>query len=75
MAVSTWYLVVESMGKWWVDCEGRNFGPFEELSEATDGAIRLAEVFGEPEKQLQVMVPDGSGHFEIAWDSEANKPN
>ncbi|MGN6100196.1 MAG: hypothetical protein ACTHOR_03535 [Devosia sp.] len=71
MAVSTWYLVVESMGKWWVDCEGKPFGPFDELSEATDGAIRLAEVFGDVHKKLQVMVPDGRGHFEVAWESVA----
>jgi len=70
MTVSCWYVVVESLGKWWVDCEGRPFGPFDDLSEATDGAVRLAEVFGEPDRHLQVMVPDGHGHFAIAWEQE-----
>ena len=68
MAVSCWYLVVESLGKWWVDCEGKPFGPFDEMSEATAGAIRLAEVFGDEERQLQVMVPDEDGQFRVVWE-------
>jgi len=68
MAVSCWYLVVESLGKWWVDCEGKPFGPFDEMTSATAGAIRLAEVFGDEERQLQVMVPDGEGQFRVVWE-------
>jgi hypothetical protein len=68
MAVSCWYLVVESLGKWWVDCEGKPFGPFDARESATEGAIRLAEIFGEDDKQLQVMVPDETGQFHVVWE-------
>jgi hypothetical protein len=68
MTVSCWYLVVESLGKWWVDCEGKPFGPFDEMDEATEGAIRLATVLGDNDRQLQVMVPDEQGRFRIVWE-------
>jgi hypothetical protein len=68
MTVSCWYLVVESLGKWWVDCEGRAMGPFDELDEATAGAIRLAELFGDEDRQLQVIAPDESGQMQVVWE-------
>jgi hypothetical protein len=73
MATSCWYVVIESRGKYWVDCEGRALGPYDEIADATDGAVRLAEMFGDPARQLLVMVPDGLGHFDVAWEQDAVK--
>jgi hypothetical protein len=74
MMSSCWYLVIESMGSWWVDCEGKPFGPFEEMDEATQGAIKLAEIFGDPDRQALVMAPDEAGHFHIVWEGERPHP-
>ncbi len=73
MAVSSWYVVVESLGQLWVDCEGKPFGPFEDIADATDGAIKLARTFGDDDRRLQVMVPNGAGGFEIAWEQFAER--
>lgn len=73
MAVSSWYVVVESLGKWWVDFEGNPFGPFDDIGDATDGAIKLARTFGDDGKLLQVMVPNGTGGFDVAWERLAER--
>jgi hypothetical protein len=73
LAISCWYVVIESRGQYWVDCEGHALGPYDEIAEATDGAIHAAQLFGDQQKCLQVMVPDGRGHFEIAWVNDPSK--
>lgn len=39
------FLVIISRGQWWVDCEGKSFGPFESSDVAISGAVHYAEVF------------------------------
>jgi hypothetical protein len=56
------------MGAWWVDCEGKPFGPFDDTRQAVQGAIKLARLFGDPERQALVMVPDDTGRYQVAWD-------
>jgi hypothetical protein len=62
-----WFLVVRSADEWWVDCEGKSFGPFEGVGEATTSAIRYAEVFADPTRQSQVWAPDDTGRMRQVW--------
>ena len=74
MAVSSWYVVVESPRQWWVDCEGKPFGPFS----TTSPMQRMVRSSWPPhsaddDRRLQVMVPNGVGGFEIAWEQLAER--
>jgi hypothetical protein len=57
-----WFIVIESMGSWWVDCEGKAYGPFVSRDEAKIEAIRIAIAYGDAERRSEVFVsgPDGT---------------
>jgi len=69
-----WFLVIWSGGQWWVDCEGRSFGPFDGAAEATVAAIRYAEVFADDDRQSQVWSPDETGSMRQVWVRQIPKP-
>lgn len=56
-----WFLVVQSMDQWWVDCEGKSYGPFETAQHATANAFRFAEIFGDVGRKAQVFAADEDG--------------
>lgn len=62
-----WFLVVEAKGQWWVDCEGKSYGPFETADHATSNAIRFGEIFGDAGRQSQVWAPDDTGRMRRVW--------
>jgi len=62
-----WFLVVEVLGQWWVDCEGKSYGPFESAAEATSNAIRFGDIFGDAGRQSQVWAPDAEGRMRQVW--------
>ena len=62
-----WFLVLLSRDQWWVDCEGKSFGPFDNVEEATSAAIRYAEVFADEIRQSQVWAPDDAGRMRQVW--------
>lgn len=62
-----WFLVIVSQGQWWVDCEGRSFGPFGSRDVAITGASRYAEVFDDPDRQSQIWAPDETGRMFRVW--------
>ena len=62
-----WFLVIVSQGQWWVDCEGRAFGPFESCDVAVSDAVRYAEVFEDPDRQSQIWAPDETGRMSRVW--------
>lgn len=64
-----WFLVVHSVGQWWVDLEGKSFGPFEDVDLAVSGAIHYAEVFDDRTRQSQVWAPDDTGRMYQVWSS------
>ena len=66
-----WFLVIKSVDNWWVDLEGRSFGPFSSADAARDSAISYAEIFSDSERCSQVFVPDNTGRLQIVWDSKA----
>jgi hypothetical protein len=62
-----WFLVVFSRHEWWVDCEGKSFGPFDTSGDATSAAIQYAKVFADDTRQSRVWAPDDTGRVRQVW--------
>jgi hypothetical protein len=62
-----WFVVVEASGAWWVDCEGRAYGPLASKSEALDYARTIAVTYGDPRRRSDVWAANGDGKFELVW--------
>lgn len=62
-----WFVVIYSAGTWWVDCEGRAFGPFASQAEAEQGALDIAGAFGDGGRRPLIYSPDGSGRPRLYW--------
>jgi hypothetical protein len=67
LMVTCWFIVIESGGRWWVDCEGRAYGPLDAKHEAMGYARKIAETYGDPKRQSQVWVPRSGGRPELIW--------
>ncbi|HEY0920954.1 hypothetical protein [Devosia sp.] len=66
-----WFVVIESVGRWWVDCEGKTYGPFDREQEARAGAVRIAQAYGDPDRQSVVYAPEASRHHAPIWTGPA----
>ena len=44
---SCWFVVIRTPSAWWVDCEGKAYGPFESRDEAQSQARRIAITYGD----------------------------
>jgi hypothetical protein len=58
-----WYIVIESMGQWWVDCEGDAYGPFDNDEIARIEACRIAMSSSDEDgrrAEVWAVEPDGS---------------
>jgi hypothetical protein len=64
-----WFIVVNSMDSWWVDCEGQSYGPFPGQAEAEDAARWLAKAIGDPVREMRVYAPDARGEPQMIWAS------
>jgi len=62
-----WYVVIEAMGAWWVDCEGKAYGPFETDREARREALRIAMAYGDETRQSQVWISEPDGRPRRIW--------
>lgn len=63
------YIVIESRGGWYVDFEGKAYGPFDSQDTAAIEAGDLAKFSAHAGRRSQVQIPDGSGKYRIAWQS------
>ena len=62
-----WFIVIESRGAWWVDCEGHAYGPLENKDEAIRYARKIAEIYGDPKRQALVWAPQREAKPELIW--------
>lgn len=62
-----WFIVIESMGAWWVDCEGKAYGPFESKDQAQLEATRIAVTYGDAGRRSEVFVADPDGTHRRIW--------
>ncbi|RUT32961.1 hypothetical protein EMQ25_07480 [Arsenicitalea aurantiaca] len=63
------YIVLQSRGQWWIDLEGRAFGPFANREAARREAIDLAKFLSHTGRSSEVMVPDEEGAYRLVWES------
>jgi hypothetical protein len=63
-------VVIRSLGAWWVDCEGKSYGPFVDEYEAQQNAVIIAKTFGDPSRQSLVYAPDDGGKLRLIWSGD-----
>jgi hypothetical protein len=63
------YVVIFSREKWWVDFEGKAYGPFEGLDEAATEGKQLARFSAHSGRDSEVLIPDHRGRYSVIWDS------
>ena len=63
------YIVIESRGGWYVDFEGKSYGPFADTEAAAIEAGDLAKFSAHAGRRSQVQVPDSKGRYRVAWQS------
>lgn len=64
-----WFIVIKTPSAWWVDCEGKAYGPFSSREDAAENAVRLAEAYGDPGRRSDVYVPDETAKLKLVWSS------
>ena len=64
------YLVIKILGSWYVDREGKPYGPCETPEDAIHGAHKLIELFGDPERPAEIWAPDEAGKMHLVWSSK-----
>jgi hypothetical protein len=62
-----WFIVIESMGSWWVDCEGKAYGPFTSKDEAQIEAVRIAITYGDADRRSEVFISEPDGTPRRIW--------
>jgi hypothetical protein len=62
-----WFIVIESMEQWWVDCEGKAYGPFASKDEAQIEAVRIAITYGDISRRSEVFVAESDGSHRRIW--------
>lgn len=62
-----WFVVIKVHDDWWVDCEGKAYGPFSTKEDAAIDGTKLARTFGDPTRRSEVWMPDEEGKFRQIW--------
>jgi hypothetical protein len=65
-----WFIVIESQGSWWVDCEGKAYGPVPTREQAVAEARKLVRIFGDPERRSDLWAPDDTGKLVLVWSGD-----
>lgn len=63
------YLVIRSQDNWWVDFEGKPYGPFTSRENAALEARSLARFQSHSGRECEVLVPDADGKYWVIWSS------
>lgn len=67
------YIVVEIMGTWWIDVEGKPFGPCEDKEDAVTCAFKLIEMFGDRSRAAAIYAPDSDNHTRLIWKGQMDE--
>jgi hypothetical protein len=62
-----WFVVIQSRGAWWIDCEGKSYGPFTSRNDAKEAAVTIAKTFGDRTRRSLVFAPDDEGKQHLVW--------
>jgi hypothetical protein len=63
------YIILRSLEKWWVDCEGREHGPFTSQEAAGKSALEIARIFGDIERPWEVLAKNEDGFYRVIGSS------
>jgi hypothetical protein len=63
------YIILRSLEKWWVDCEGREHGPFTTQEAAGRSALEIARIFGDIERPWEVLSKGEDGFYRVIGSS------
>lgn len=66
---SSLYVVIESMGKWWVDLEGKAHGPYASRAQAIEEGRSLARFAAHAGKHSELLAQNETGRYVVLWDS------
>ena len=66
------HIVIQSRGQWWVDVEGKGYGPFPTSLEAARGAVALAHLFDDPDRPADVQARGSDGRYHSIWSSRTD---
>jgi hypothetical protein len=66
---SSLYVVIESLGKWWVDLEGKAHGPYSSKAVAIEEGRSLARFAAHAGKHSELLAQNETGRFIVLWDS------
>lgn len=69
------FIVIFSRDSWWVDFEGKAFGPFQNRELAALEARTRAGSISRLGRVCEVVVPDDKGQQWVIWSSEAAGPD
>lgn len=61
------YIVVRVGDQWWVDREGKSYGPCDTRNEAESAAFQLIELFGDPARPVEVWSPNDDAKIRLVW--------
>lgn len=68
------FVVIMSRNSWWVDFEGKAYGPFASREMAAEEARHLAQFSAHSGRESEVLVPDETGRYRVVW-SSAQEPH
>ena len=68
------YVVIFSRDSWWVDFEGKAYGPFATKDIAAAEAKHLAQFSNHSGTSSEVLVPDDTGRHRVVWESAIEYP-
>lgn len=68
------YVVIESLGQWWVDLEGRSHGPYPSKEQAIEEGRSLARFAAHTGKHSELLARNDGGRYVVLWDS-SNEPH
>ena len=69
---SCWWLIIQSQESWWLDCEGKSYGPFATSDEARQNAIDLVRIYGDATRPAEILAPDETGKYRVIWSSSSS---
>jgi hypothetical protein len=66
---TTWYIVIYSQDGWWIDYEGKPYGPFASEAEAVAEAPDFINLMGNPDHRNELYVRGDDGRYKMVWSS------
>ena len=65
---TNWFIIVKARGDWWIDNEGKEYGPFATQEQARAEALTIARTFGDIARRSRIYWPDEQGHHQLIWE-------